>query len=142
MELEHWGGDDMGSGTDEDDSDGDMEEEPFVSPPPSEDVIERQIRDEFAQWKQRTRQRADLQDQDCHFIPWSGVGHCLPYNPRETFVAKEGLLKRIRPERQDRVEDRVTSIKSHVQTPTHSLDSVTQIVVKSTFPVVVFLLEI
>ena len=46
-----WGGDDMGSGTDEDDSDGDMEEEPFVSPPPSEDDIERQIRDEFAQWK-------------------------------------------------------------------------------------------
>ena len=43
-----WGGDDMGSGTDEDDSDGDMEEEPFVSSPPSEDVIERQIRDEFA----------------------------------------------------------------------------------------------
>ena len=25
-----WGGDDMGSGTDEDDSDGDMEEEPFA----------------------------------------------------------------------------------------------------------------
>ena len=37
----------MESGTDEDDSDGDMEEDPFVSPPPSEDDIERQIRDEF-----------------------------------------------------------------------------------------------
>ncbi len=55
-----WGGDDMGSGTDEDDSDGDMEEEPFVSSPPSEDVIERQILDEFTQWKQRTRQDTDL----------------------------------------------------------------------------------
>jgi hypothetical protein len=42
----------MGSSTDEDDSDGDMEEEPFVSPPPSEDDIERQIRDEFTEWKQ------------------------------------------------------------------------------------------
>ena len=46
-----WGEDDMGSGTDEDDSNGDMEEDSFVPPPPSEDVIERQIHDEFAQWK-------------------------------------------------------------------------------------------
>ena len=46
-----WGGDDMGSGTDEDDSDGDMEEESFVSPPPSEDDIERQIRDESIKGK-------------------------------------------------------------------------------------------
>ena len=106
-----WGGDEMGSGTDEDDSDGDMEEELFVPPPPSEDVIERQIRDEFAQWKHRTRQRSDLQDQDYHFNPWSDVGNCLPYTPREAFAAKEGLLKRIRPERQDRVEDRVTSLE-------------------------------
>ncbi len=59
-----WGGDEMGSGTDEDDSDGDMEES-FVSLPPSEDVIERQIRDEFTQWKKRTSQCTDLQDQDC-----------------------------------------------------------------------------
>ena len=92
------GGDDMGSGTDEDDSDGDIQEEPFVPSPPSEDDIERRIHDEFTQWNHRTRQCTDLQDQDCHFIPWSGVGHCLPYNPRPAKVVKEVILKRIRPE--------------------------------------------
>jgi hypothetical protein len=50
-----WGGDEIGSGTDQDDSDVGMEEELSVSPSPSEDDIERQIRDEFAQWKHQTR---------------------------------------------------------------------------------------
>ena len=42
-----WGRDEMGSGTDEDDADGGMEGELAVSPSPSEDDIERQIRNEF-----------------------------------------------------------------------------------------------
>ena len=45
----------MGLGTDEDDSDGGMEEELPVPPSPPEDDIERQIRDEFAQWNHQSR---------------------------------------------------------------------------------------
>jgi hypothetical protein len=48
-----WEGDEMASGTDQDDSDRVMEEEFPLPPPPSEDDIERQIRDEFVTWIQQ-----------------------------------------------------------------------------------------